>query len=255
MKTLRVIWTVLKAIGGFIVGATGVFGWLNITPEMVGQTTYDVMRLMWPAVMFAGGALSGWGITKIWSDRKMAKMGNEIAELEKRPTQKDLDDLKKDHAKAIADRDAKIANLKERPTQKEVDDLERARAEEITRRDAAIAKAVEDATRPLQERIDRIMNRENFALMRLRGLSLKELGIIKKFMTHSGEVMLKVDDASVRKLADAGAIRINSDTYSPPDLFPFTLDDSLRSLLIEFPGTLDKAIEEAEAVKSRYSGV
>ena len=223
MKTLRVIWTVLKAIGGFIVGATGVFGWLNITPEMVGQTTYDVMRLMWPAVMFAGGALSGWGITKIWSDRKMAKKDNEIAELEKRPTQKDLDDLERSHA------------------------------EDLAARDAEIAEAVASATKPLQEQIDRLMNREHFALMRLRGLSLKELGIIKEFMTQSGEVMLKVGDASVKKLAESGAIRINTDTYSPPDLYPFTLDDSLRSLLVEFPDTLEKAVKEAEAVKSSYS--
>ena len=138
MKTLRVIWTVLKAIGGFIVGATGVFGWLNITPEMVGQTTYDVMRLMCPAVMFAGGALSGWGITKIWSDRKMAKKDTEIAELEKRPTQDDVDELKKEHAKAIADRDARISELELRPTQKDVDDLKRAHAEEIAAKDAEV---------------------------------------------------------------------------------------------------------------------
>lgn len=124
----------------------------------------------------------------------------------------------------------------------------------IAAKDAEIAEAIERATKPLQEQVDCIMNRENYALMRLRGLSLKELGIIKEFMTQSGEVMLKVDDASVRKLVDSGAIRINSDTYSPPDLFPFTLDDSLRSLLVEFPETLDKAVEEAESVKSRYSG-
>lgn len=105
----------------------------------------------------------------------------------------------------------------------------------------------------LQEQVDRILNRENFALMRLRGLSLEELGIIKKFMTQSGEVYLKVDDASVRKLADAGAICINADTYCPPDKYPFTLDDSLRSLLVEFPDTLEKAVKEAEAVKSKYS--
>ena len=72
-------------------------------------------------------------------------------------------------------------------------------------------------------------------------------------MTQSGEVMLKVGDASVKKLAESGAIRINTDTYSPPDLYPFTLDDSLRSLLVEFPDTLEKAVKEAEAVKSSYS--
>lgn len=123
---------------------------------------------------------------------------------------------------------------------------------QLKAKDDEIAKAVDDATKPLQEQIDRLMNRENFALMRLRGLSLKELGIVKRFMTQSGEVHLKVDDASVRKLTDSGMIRINTDTYCPPDLFPFTLDDSLRSLLTEFPDTLDRAIAEAESVKSRY---
>ena len=140
MKTSRVIWTVLKAIGGFIVGAVGVLGWLNVTPDMVGQAAYDALSVLLPAITFVGGALSGWGITKIWSDRKMAKKDNEIAELEKRPTQKDVDDLKKDHAEAIADRDAKIGELEKRPTQEDVDDLERSHAEEIAARDAEIER-------------------------------------------------------------------------------------------------------------------
>lgn len=122
----------------------------------------------------------------------------------------------------------------------------------IAAKDEEASRAVEEATRPLQEQIDRLLNRENFALMRLRGLSLKELGIIKRFMANDGEVHLKLNDASVRKLSDAGAIRINNDTYCPPDLFPFTLDDSLRSLLTEFPDTLDRAMAEAESMKSRY---
>lgn len=153
MKTLRVIWTVLKAIGGFIVGATGVFGWLNITPEMVGQTTYDVMRLMWPAVMFAGGALSGWGITKIWSDRKMAKKDTEVAELEKRPTQDDVDELKKEHAKAITDRDARISELELRPTREDVDSLKKEHAETIADLDSKIAELEK---RPTQEAVDEL---------------------------------------------------------------------------------------------------
>lgn len=124
----------------------------------------------------------------------------------------------------------------------------------LSAKDAEIAAAVDAATKPLQERIDRLVNRRVLALARLRGLSLKELGIIRKFLTQDGPVLLKLDDASVRKLSDTGAIRINTDTYSPPDLFPFTLDDSLRSLLVEFPDALDKAIAEAESVKSRYKG-
>ena len=121
-------------------------------------------------------------------------------------------------------------------------------------KDAEIAAAVDAATKPLQERIDRLVNRRVLALARLRGLSLKELDIIRRFLAQDGPVLLKLDDASVRKLSDTGAIRINTDTYSPPDLFPFTLDDSLRSLLVEFPDALDSAIAEAESVKSRYKG-
>lgn len=124
----------------------------------------------------------------------------------------------------------------------------------LSAKDAEIARTVESATKPLQERIDRLVNRRVLALARLRGLSLKELGIIRRFLTQDGPVLLKLDDASVRKLSDTGAIRINTDTYSPPDLFPFTLDDSLRSLLVEFPDTLDRAVAEAESVKSRYKG-
>lgn len=158
-----------------------------------------------------------------------------------------------ERAPELASKDARIVELEKRPTQEDVNELVRAHAEDLAARDAEIAEAVASATKPLQEQIDRLMNREHFALMRLRGLSLKELGIIKEFMTQSGEVMLKVGDASVKKLAESGAIRINTDTYSPPDLYPFTLDDSLRSLLVEFPDTLEKAVKEAEAVKSSYS--
>ena len=153
----------------------------------------------------------------------------------------------------IAAKDAEISELKDRSSRESVDSLKESHASALAAKDAEIAEAVENATEPLQEQIDRILNRENFALMRLRGLSLKELGIVKKFMTQNGEVYLKADDASVRKLADSGMIRINADTYCPPDRYPFTLDDSLRSLLVEFPDTLDEAIAEAESVKSRYS--
>lgn len=113
--------------------------------------------------------------------------------------------------------------------------------------------AVNAAVRPIQDQVDRIINRENFSLMLLRGLSLKELRIIKRFMASEGQVMLKVTDACVKKLAEQGLIKINNDTYSPPDLYPFTLVDSMRSRLSEFPDVLDRAIADAEQVKKRYS--
>ncbi|WP_087321884.1 hypothetical protein [Olsenella sp. An290] len=72
MRVEKTVWNSMKAIGGFVVGAVTVFGWLNVTPEMVGQTTYDAMRGPAPlVVMFVSGSLFGWGVTKLWSDRRM----------------------------------------------------------------------------------------------------------------------------------------------------------------------------------------
>ena len=80
MKSLEKFWAVIKAVGGFVVGATGVLGWLNVTPEMIGQTAYDMLRVSLPAVMFIGGALSGWGITSIYYKKKVDERGTELAE-------------------------------------------------------------------------------------------------------------------------------------------------------------------------------
>ena len=120
MKSLEKFWAVLKAVGGFIVGATGVLGWLNVTPEMVGQTAYDALYLAWPVVMFAGGVLSGWGITSIYYKKKLDAKVDEIkvqlrakdAELEKRPTQDDLNELKIQ----LRAKDAEIEALKSAKT-------------------------------------------------------------------------------------------------------------------------------------------
>lgn len=101
----------------------------------------------------------------------------------------------------------------------------------------------------LGDNLDRLLNRREIAKMRLRGLSPKELGIVRRLMSQSGEVYLKVNDASVRNLSQQGAIRIDTETYCPPDMYPFTLEGSFRSLLIEFPGVLDEVIGEARAAR------
>ena len=89
MKALKVIWTILKAIGGFIVGTVGVLGWLNVTPDMIGQAAYDALIIILPIMMFAGGSLSGWGITKIWSDWMMKEKDIKIDGLEREKKGKD----------------------------------------------------------------------------------------------------------------------------------------------------------------------
>lgn len=119
-------------------------------------------------------------------------------------------------------------------------------------KDVETEKAVANAVRPLQEQLDRLLGREQFAKMRLRGLSPKELEIIRRMMSQSGEVYLKVNDASVMHLCEQGAIRINNETYCPPDQYPFTLDDSLRSLLVEFPSVLEEVMEESSEAMERY---
>lgn len=68
---------VLKASGGFVVGAVSVFTWLNVTPAMVGQAAFNVLYASLPVVTFIGGALSGWGITKLWSEKVISDKDNE----------------------------------------------------------------------------------------------------------------------------------------------------------------------------------
>lgn len=146
MRVEKTVWNSMKAIGGFVVGAVTVFGWLSVTPEMVGQVTYDVMRGPAPlAVMFVSGSLFGWGATKLWSDRRMkeASEAHDAAVAKRISSGLDgmsgfehVDDLDALIKKArglstlqrqLASRDAKIASLEAelagRPTQEDVDEL------------------------------------------------------------------------------------------------------------------------------------
>ena len=95
--------------------------------------------------------------------------------------------------------------------------------------------------------------RRRLLKMRLSGLSAKELGIVRDLVCASGEVYLKVDDPAVDKLAKAGAVRIHDGIYAPPDKWPFTLDDSLRALVVEFPDALADALSDARKTRGRLS--
>lgn len=53
--------------------AVGIFAWMNITPEMVGQAAYDTMRTWLPFVMFALGAIFGAGVTYVAAVRKAGR--------------------------------------------------------------------------------------------------------------------------------------------------------------------------------------
>lgn len=56
--------------------AVGIFAWMNITPEMVGQAAYDTMRTWLPFVMFALGAIFGAGVTYVAAVRKAGRGEN-----------------------------------------------------------------------------------------------------------------------------------------------------------------------------------
>ena len=145
MRVEKTVWNSMKAIGGFVIGAVTVFGWLNVTPEMVGQTTYDAMRGPAPlVVMFVSGSLFGWGVTKLWSDRRMkeASEAHDAAVAKRISSGLDgmsgfehVDDLDALIKKArglstlqrqLAARDAEIESLETelagRPTQEELDE-------------------------------------------------------------------------------------------------------------------------------------
>lgn len=104
MKTLKTTWTILRTIGGFAVGAVSIFGWLSVTPEMVGQAAYDALYVALPLLTFVGGASAGWGITSLYYRKRLADKESKIEELEKRPTQEKLE--KKVRAEAIQRIDA-----------------------------------------------------------------------------------------------------------------------------------------------------
>ncbi len=58
---------------GALSAAAGIFSWLNITPEMVGQAAYDTIRAWLPAAMFVSGAFFGAGTTHMATKRKAAR--------------------------------------------------------------------------------------------------------------------------------------------------------------------------------------
>lgn len=96
--------------------------------------------------------------------------------------------------------------------------------------------------------------RRGLLVTRLTGLSPKELSIVLDIVESGGEAYLKIDDPSVDKLAKSGAIRIHDGVYQPPDRWPFTLDDSLRALMSEFPDALSDATDRAERLTKAVRG-
>ncbi len=84
MKKVATIFAAGAAVAGFLSSVTTILGWLNVTPEMVGQATYDVMRGPAPlAIMLISGIAFGWGVTKLWSDHRMKRASDaHAAEIE-----------------------------------------------------------------------------------------------------------------------------------------------------------------------------
>lgn len=115
MSFWRAAWNVLKAAGGLVVGAVTVFGWLSVTPEMVGQATYDAMRGPLPlVVMFFAGAMSGWGITRLWADSRERRSSlSHDSEVER---------IRSEFAAELSKKDEALAALSKRPTSKDLDD-------------------------------------------------------------------------------------------------------------------------------------
>ena len=99
MKFIKTVFAAAFAALGVLASLATILGYLKVDPSDATGTVGSALYLAAPAITFVGGALSGWGITKIWSDWKMAKKD---AELKKRPTQEDVNNLKKEHAEAIA---------------------------------------------------------------------------------------------------------------------------------------------------------
>lgn len=60
----------IGVVFGILSNVTGVLGYLNVTPEMVGRTAYGIFYIALPLVMFLSGAIFGWGATRLWYAHK-----------------------------------------------------------------------------------------------------------------------------------------------------------------------------------------
>ncbi len=66
---------------GMLSNVTGVLGYLNVTPEMIGQTAYGIFYATFPIVMFLSGAVFGWGATKLWYVHKERSIQSRLESL------------------------------------------------------------------------------------------------------------------------------------------------------------------------------
>lgn len=59
-----------------------VFGWAGITPESVGQSTYDALFVAWPILVAGFAFLAGWNVRKLLTTRELGEKDARIRELE-----------------------------------------------------------------------------------------------------------------------------------------------------------------------------
>lgn len=113
---MRGLLNIAKTAGGFTVGLVAVLTWLNVTPGMVGAAVYANLFLLLPFAMFAGGALSGWGLASIRCGRKAAAVESaHDAELSAVADERDgLRAEVKELTSASSERNSEIAALRGR---------------------------------------------------------------------------------------------------------------------------------------------
>lgn len=177
-----------------------------------GAALYCVYRIPGDAMFFASlaailaaavGASLGFGLTwTFWVVAKEDEVSDrdaQIAELRKRPTQKDVDDLERAHAEAIAARDAEISKLEERPTESDIERLSKeklavqeqlARANDYWKSQIARAQADVSAKNAELEREKSVHERELAAkeaeIAELKNMKRKHASLFDEFrsLTH-----------------------------------------------------------------------
>lgn len=266
MRVEKTVWNSMKAIGGFVVGAVTVFGWLCVTPEMVGQVTYDIMRGPAPlAVMFVSGSLFGWGVTKLWSDHRMKEASEaHDAEIAGRPTQEDVDELRRQLAAKDAEIESLEAELERRPTIEEVD----ARVVEAIGVfvDATAAK-FDELSKTSDDRL-----RERMSSGEVSGFSARVLGEVLALDAHPrrwlraarDEGFVDVEDRDVdlddrlghfRNLVTAAETGLPGEWGYP--MTRYVLNDGVRDVLESFPEVfelVDRDDDEIARIVSECGG-
>lgn len=70
--------SLIASLSAIVLNTLLIIGWFGITPETLGQSAYDILRIAYPFVVAALGFAAGWNAKKFFDSRKGARFYDPI---------------------------------------------------------------------------------------------------------------------------------------------------------------------------------